>query len=265
MKLTDYTQANKAAWNASAEHHAKGTEWQALLDGFTNSDFSTLDATLTETLSAIPLEGKSVVQVGCNNGRELLSTFALGATCGLGIDVSDEFIGAAEQLNAVAKRDCDFLCSDIYALPETVRRDFDVALITIGVINWMPDPGQFFTTIASLINPGGSLVVYETHPILEVFDPHSDDPFKPVSSYFKKTPWVDTHPIVYDGAVHDEISPSYWFNHTLGTVVTSCVDGGLSIQALHEHPHSNREVDYDVYRNQEAQLPMCFTLVATKV
>jgi len=265
MKLNDYTQANKAAWNASAEHHAKGPEWKALLDGFKSRNFSTLDATLTESLSGLNLEGKSVVQIGCNNGRELLSTFALGATRCLGIDVSEQFIHAAEELNAVAQRDCDFLCSDIYALPKSTRNDFDVALITIGVINWMPELQRFFGAISSLLKPGGSLVIYETHPFLEVFDPHADEPFKPTISYFRDTPWVDTNPIVYDGAIHDGDSPWYWFNHSLGNIVTSCSDSGLSIKLLREHPHSNREVDYDIYRDQEAQLPMCYTLVATKL
>ncbi len=39
---------------------------------------------------------------------------------------------------------------------------------------------------------------------------------------------------------------------------------GLQIAHLQEYPHSNREELYDQYEHQAAQLPLCFTLTATK-
>lgn len=264
MKVSEYTQANRAAWNASAPHHRTGPVWDELVAGFEQPAFSVLDETLTHTLTEIDVNGKSVVQIGCNNGREVLSTCALGARNCLGIDVSEEFIDAAHKLNEIAGRECDFLCSDIYDLPADTRSDFDIVLITIGVINWMPDPQKFFEVVASLLKKDGSLLIYETHPFLEVFDPHSDEPFKPTISYFQKTPWVDSYPIVYDGSSHSEISPSYWFNHSLGTIVTACGQNNMFVTQLREYPHSNREVDYDIYRDQQAQLPLCYTLVASR-
>ena len=38
----------------------------------------------------------------------------------------------------------------------------------------------------------------------------------------------------------------------------------MQIVELTEFQHSNREVDYDIYTGNEAQLPLCYTLVATK-
>jgi hypothetical protein len=38
--------------------------------------------------------------------------------------------------------------ADIYALPASVRRDCDVALITVGVLNWMPDLPRFLREVA---------------------------------------------------------------------------------------------------------------------
>lgn len=37
---------------------------------------------------------------------------------------------------------------------------------------------------------------------------------------------------------------------------------GLRLQRLQEHPHLNREVEYAIYENQTAQMPLCYTLVA---
>jgi hypothetical protein len=52
--------------------------------------------------------------------------------------------------------------------------------------------------------------------------------------------------------------------HTLGEVVSACVSNGLQLQRLTEHPDLNREVDYAVYAQRVAQLPLSYTLVAQR-
>jgi len=262
MDRADYTKANAKAWNASAPFHNQGAEWDALVADFAKPDFSVLDSYITDALSRYDMSGKSVVQIGCHNGRELLSIDSLGAVDCLGIDISAANIEAARALNADANRGCEFLCTDIYNLPSDVREDFDLAFISIGVVGWMPEIADFFDAIARLLKPGGSVVIYETHPFLEMFDPHCDQPLLPAFSYFHKEPFVETEPIVYDGQQHEGDNPAYWFVHTLGEVVTACVNSGFRISNLEEFAHSNREVAYAVYENQPAQVPMCFILEA---
>lgn len=258
------TRANRDAWNASASHHETGAEWERLVDGFSRPGFSTFDETATDCLNEIGIAGKAVVQVCCNNGRELLSLFSLGMDRGLGIDQSEEFIAHAEALNTVAGTKCRFLCSDIYALPPETPQDFDLVLITIGAINWMPDLPRFFSVAAGLLKPGGQVMLYETHPYLEMFDPEATDPYRPTRSYFQREPDVDTAGIVYDGSTVEAVSESYWYIHRMGDVINGCIQAGLRIEKLEEYPHSNRETDYDIYENQAVQLPMCFILVARK-
>ncbi len=262
--LSEMTAANRAAWNASEPLHRAGPDWQRLLDRARAGNFSTLDKTLTQTLMALSPRGKRVVQIGCNNGRELLSVAALGAVPALGIDHSSAFFDQADELAAAAGISCRFLCADIYALPEDTPSDFDIALITIGVLSWMPDLARFLNVVTGLLAPGGRLVIYETHPFLEMFDPQSNDPFTPRISYFAEGPDIDDVAITYDGPTDAKAGVSYWFVHKLGDIVTACVEAGLTIDRLTEHPHSNREADFDIYCGREAQLPMCFTLVATK-
>ncbi len=263
-KISEYTTANQAAWNASAAAFEAGDEWQALLAQVGRKGFSVLDETLTNTLRELQPEGRRAVQIGCNNGRELLSLPALGMVPELGIDQADEFLQQACKLAAKAGSDCRFLCADIYDLPKGVPDDFDLGLITIGVLNWMPDLQRFFAVVAGLMKPGAPLVIYETHPMLEMFDPEVNDPFTPALSYFDKQPqsWEET--ITYDGSKGQAGPQSFWFFHTMGEIVTACVQAGLEIERLTEHPHSIREVDYDIYEGRDAQVPMCFTLVARK-
>jgi SAM-dependent methyltransferase len=256
--------SNRDAWNDSARHHKDTPEWQARLTAVGCSDFCCLDDTLRGLLEQVGVDGKDVVQLGCNNGRESLSLFALGARSVTGVDQSEAFLDQARELASRSPHAPEFIEADIHHLPTELHGRFDVALITIGVLNWMPDIAEFFRHVAQTLKPGGSLVVYETHPFLEMFDPESNDPYRPDSSYFRSEPFVQDQPIVYEGKIEQQAATSYWFVHTLGEIFTGAIKAGLQISHFKEYPHSNREELYDRYEQQTAQLPLCFTLVAQK-
>jgi len=256
-----FTQANKAAWDASAPLHAQGSGWDELLRAAGQPGFSVLDNCLTATLTALGVAGRRAVQIGCNNARELLSLASLGACPALGIDQSAAFLAQAARLAAATGLNPRLIDADVYDLPDDVGR-YDLVLITIGVLNWMPDLERFFHIVRGLMNPGALLVIYETHPILEVFDPHGPTPLVPVLSYFDKIPVRVDDLITYDGSDGGVGETGYWFVHTLGEIVTACAHSGMQLQRLEEHPHHNREVDYDIYEHQAAQMPLSYTLVA---
>lgn len=256
--------SNRDAWNESAKHHKDTAHWHTMLRSVGQADFSCLDATLTAALLQVGVAGKDVVQLGCNNGRESLSLFALGARSVVGVDQSDAFLGQARELNSVSPHNAEFIEADIHHLPQALQARFDVALITIGVLNWMPDIRLFLAHVASTLKVGGSLVVYETHPFLEMFDPKTDEPFALQTSYFRQEPFVEDEAIVYEGRAPSKAPTSYWFVHTVGDIVSAAIDAGLQITHLKEYPHSNREDVYDIYEEQSAQLPMCYTLTARK-
>lgn len=256
-----YTDANKAAWNASAHLHGQGRSWDDLLLAAGQPGFSVLDDCLTATLTDLGVAGQSAVQIGCNNARELLSLASLGAIPSLGIDQSAEFLAQGAKLAARAKLHPRLLEANVYELPSDAGQH-DLALITIGVINWMPDLQGFFQAVRGLVRTGGHVVIYETHPVLEVFNPDGVNPFLPETSYFDKSPVKVEKAITYDGSDGGVGETGYWFVHTLGDIVTACVKAGFQIQRLEEHPHLNREEDYAIYENRPAQLPLCYTLVA---
>lgn len=262
--LHHITKANRAAWDASAPHHGLGQDWASLLAAAGQPGFSTFDPCLSATLRSLDIAGKTAVQIGCNNGRELLSLVQFGARPALGIDQSSGFLEQAALLAHTARSDCRLLCADIYDLPANTPRNHDLAFITIGVLNWMPDLPQFFDIIAGLLAPGGQLLIYETHPILDMYDPGSKTPLAPVRSYFQTEPQVFDDLITYDGSDAGKGVRSYWFGHPLGAIVTAIAQAGLRVEQLTEHPHSNREVDYDQYQHQTAQLPLSYTLIARK-
>lgn len=255
---------NKDAWDQSADLHKTTDTWNALLTAVADPTFSCLDLTLTVLLQSIGVAGKDVVQLCCNNGRESLSLLALGARSVVGVDQSRAFLLQARELIEHSPHHVEFIESDIHHLPERLHERFDIALVTIGVLGWMPDVALFMRHVASTLKPGGSLVMYETHPFLEVFDPRAQYPMLPASSYFQREPFVLQESIVYEGEAKMAGPTSYWFVHTLGEVINAAVGANLQISHLREYAHSNREEIYDQYEHQPAQLPLCFTLTATK-
>lgn len=256
--------SNKHAWDESAQLHKDTDNWKNLLRSAADPGFSRLDPTITALLQEVGVAGKDVVQLCCNNGRECLSLFSLGARSVVGVDQSRAFLQQAQELAEVSPHSPEFIEADIHHLPERLHGRFDVALVTIGVLGWMPDVALFMRHVASTLKPGGTLVMYETHPFLEVFDPHASNPLLPASSYFQRDPFVLQESIVYEGLSEVAGPTSYWFVHTMGSLVSGAIAAGLQIGHLQEYPHSNREELYDQYEHQPAQLPLCFTLTATK-
>ena len=261
--ITSFTAANKAAWNASAALHGQGTEWDSLLAQAALPGFSVLDQELTETIRSLGLEGKAAAQVGCNNARELLSLASLNILPSAGIDQSGAFLEQGRLLAKAAGLEPRLIEADIYDLPSDLGT-FDLVLITIGVLNWMPDLDGFFRAVSKLLGPGGHLVIYETHPVMEMFEPDSDTPHELVTSYFRKEPIKEDGLISYDGVDHGSGETGYWFIHTLGRIVTSCAAAGLAITSLKEFGYSIREPEYDLYEGREAQIPMSYLLQARK-
>ena len=129
---------NKDAWDQSAGLHKTTETWNALLNSVASADFSCLDPTITGLLQDLGVAGKDVVQLCCNNGRESLSLFGLGARSVVGVDQSPAFLEQARELGRVSPHHPEFIESDIHHLPQSLHGRFDIALVTIGVLVWMP-------------------------------------------------------------------------------------------------------------------------------
>lgn len=176
--LEHAVESNRRAWDASADSHLRGSGWQELSLAVQETGFSCLDETLAGVLRNLDLAGKAAVQVGCNNGREVLSLYAFGVARAVGIDQSAAFLAQARQLAERSPHQPRFVEANAYELPAELNGQFDLLLITIGVLNWMPDIARFFASVSGLLKPGGQLAIYETHPFLEMLEPESEQPFE---------------------------------------------------------------------------------------
>ena len=135
MSTPNIPAANSDLWDASTIHHEQSQQRSKLASELTEKTYAVLDYILTDRLILAVVNNAKLVQVGFNNGREPLSTFALGAQSGLGLSQSVEFSQQAKTLQAISGHSYQFLCSDVYALPNDNAQGFDIGLITIGVLS----------------------------------------------------------------------------------------------------------------------------------
>lgn len=269
MKREDYTEANRVAWNEAAPVHAR-RNFERLRREFARPGFSCLDPIETAILRGFGLEGKSVVQICCNNGRELLSIKNLGAARCVGFDISDAFIDEARALAKAGSIDCTFVRSDVYAIPAEYDASFDVGYVSVGVLTWMPDLPAFFAVVARLLKPGARLLVYELHPTAEMFEaatgsalPPGSSPPAPRYSYFDRAAMEDTTGLDYYGGTTYEAKPTFSFHHTLSDVFEACLGAGFAIRSFREYGHDIANI-FARYADMDVRLPLCYSLVAER-
>jgi ubiquinone/menaquinone biosynthesis C-methylase UbiE len=266
MNNTDFTEANRAAWNETAPIHA-AQNLKRLLENFRTPGFSCLETLEIERLQALNLEGKAVAQLCCNNGRELISVknvFKTGRS--VGFDISEEFLTQAVALNTAANQDVEFVRVSVLEIPESFNAQFDLVYITIGALGWLPDLNVFLSTIARLLKPGGNVLIYEMHPMLDMFDNDENAKLNPLEvkhSYFKTTPYLETGGLDYYSGTNYESKTMYWFHYKLSDLIGGLIRNGLQITAFDEF-------DYDisaVFAHLDAleiKPPMCYILEAQK-
>lgn len=267
MDIDDYAERNRQAWNQVAPIHRENRKTD-LREAVRAADFSTLDQTERAVLASLPVKGKAVAQVCCNNGRELVSLLKYGAATGVGFDIADEFVKEGTELAEAAGVDCRFVRTNAYDIGAEYDGRFDLVYITIGALCWFDDMPRFFEVIARILRPGGRVFVYEVHPFLDLLalpneEPHdAERPLNVVYSYFKTDPFVDNNGLDYIGGTAYEAKTTYAFPHTLGEIFAALLDNGLALRHF-------REYDHDIsnefkYLEKHRMLPLCYTLVAQK-
>ncbi len=100
-----------------------------------------------------------------------------------GVDISDTAIAFAQQLSTDSGIPATFIRSDVYdwfAQAAQQGQTFDVVFSSYGAIVWLSDIAAWAKGVASVLKPGGKVVVLDFHPYPMIFDWD----WKPKHSYF---------------------------------------------------------------------------------
>ncbi|WP_093090526.1 class I SAM-dependent methyltransferase [Shimia aestuarii] len=251
---------NLEAWEQVAPIHARHNQ-DNLLKAFSDPGFTLLDDVAIGVLKALEVADKDVAQVCCNNGRELICIERLGAANCVGFDGAEGFVEQGRELANAAGSQARFVCCEAHAFPPEYHGTFDIVLITIGVLSWMPDIDRFMASVTRLLRPGGALFIYEHHPILFMFEP--GPPKGPIVwelSYFDKSPYLEKDGLDYYGGESYDAKPATSFSHTMAEIIMSGVKSGLRVEDFTEYPTHISNTWYNL-ESAELGLPMSYTLV----
>ncbi|WP_066217873.1 class I SAM-dependent methyltransferase [Formosa haliotis] len=263
-KTTNYKAVNKAAWNAKTEVHLESAFYD--LKGFM-AGTSSLNPIELELLGDI--RGKKILHLQCHFGQDTLTLARMGAEV-TGVDLSDVAISKARTLAETLELEAQFICCDVYDLPNHLNDCFDIVFTSYGTIGWLPDLDPWAQLISTYLKPKGEFIFVEFHPVVWMFN----DAFNDITySYFNNEAIVEMETGSYADTSANITHESVTWNHSLAEVFTSLLQQNLNLESFQEFDYSpyncfNNTVQMDTKRFQiaglESKIPMVYALKALK-
>ncbi len=260
----NYIEVNKQSWNNKTEVHLNSNFYD--VDGFLKgaSSLNSIEGNLLEEIS-----GKSILHLQCHFGLDTISLSRLGAHV-TGVDLSDMAIENARKLSIKTNTNTNFICCDIYDLPQHLHQQFDIVFTSYGTIGWLPDLDKWGNIISIFLKPNGKLVFVEFHPVVWMFD----DNFEKIGyNYFNTGPIIETE----NGTYADRSAPItqeyVCWNHGISEVLNSLIKNGLEINSFDEFDYSpyncfRGAVEFETRKfrieHLDNKIPMVYAVVATK-
>ena len=238
----EFTEKNREAWNEALLYHQKARKnW--LYDGFKNPDFTTFnrdgDDILIKNINDINLKDKTIAQLPCNNGRELLSLMKFGAKKGIGFDISDTAILEAEKLKSISNLNVDFYRSNILEIDDTFNNTIDFIYISEGSLLWFTSLNDYFKIISKLLKQDGKILIYEMHPFAYFFQLSNELEEAPTLdnfvSYFDKEPYSSKNGLDYIGGIKYEAKECFSYMHKISDIINSIINNGIEIEKIEEY------------------------------
>ncbi|RLD65553.1 MAG: SAM-dependent methyltransferase [Bacteroidetes bacterium] len=260
----DYIDKNRDSWNKKTEYHI-------------NSDFYDMRGFMKGKTSLNQIElallgdikNKSLLHLQCHFGQDTLSLARMGAKV-TGIDLSDKAIESAIKINNQLQLEAEFICCDIYDLPNSLNKRFDIVFTSYGTIGWLPDMDKWAKIVSSFLKPEGKFVFAEFHPVVWMFD---DNFSKIAYNYFNDGPIEET----FTGTYADKDAPieqeTVFWNHGMSEVINSLITSGLEIKKLNEYDYSpyncfnqTKKIAERKFRIKHLgnNIPMVYAVVASK-
>jgi len=265
MKTEDYIEINKKTWNNKTEVHVTSNFYdnESFLHG--KSTLKDIELKLLGDIS-----GKKILHLQCHFGQDTMTFSRMGAKA-TGVDLSDKAIEKAKEFNAQLGLDAQFICCDLYDLPNHLDEQFDIVFTSYGTIGWLPDLNKWAKVVSKFLKPGGRFIMAEFHPVVWMFD----NDFKEIFyNYFNVTPIIEEETGTYADKNAPLEAKTITWNHPTSEVLNALISNGLEINSFNEYDYSpyncfnqTEEFEPNKFRikHLENKIPMVFSIKATKV
>jgi SAM-dependent methyltransferase len=271
---TEYFAANKHLWNQRTAVHKDSSFYN--LAGFKAGENVLTPIELNELGD---VKGKKMLHLQCHFGMDSLNWARLGADV-TGVDLSDEAIKEAKQLNDELKMDAKFICCNVYDLhPQNTESKippleggeaFDIVFTSYGTIGWLPDLDKWAGLIAHYLKPGGIFYMADFHPVVWMFD----DEFTHIQYYYENREVIVTENYgTYTDRKADIKGKEYGWNHSTSELLNALINAGLKIEQFNEfmyspYPNFTNSVETSTgkwqIKGMEGKIPMVYSIRAVK-
>ncbi|NGM63715.1 class I SAM-dependent methyltransferase [Sphingobacterium sp. SGR-19] len=262
--VQNYLEINRQSWNNRIETHLQSEFYD--LNSFLEGKTSLNDIEL-KLLGDI--KGKRILHLQCHFGQDSISLSRLGAEV-TGVDLADKAIQRATKIAQDTNSNANFICCDIYDLPNHLDKQFDIVFTSYGVIGWLPDLDKWAKIISKFLRPGGKFVFVEFHPVVWMFDENFE---KIAYNYSNSGAIVESENGTYADKTASISQENVTWNHSLSEVITSLIKNGVEINSFDEYDYSpyncfNKTIEIapNKYRiaHLDNKIPMLYSIVATK-
>ncbi|MBD1421464.1 class I SAM-dependent methyltransferase [Sphingobacterium chuzhouense] len=260
----NYLEINRQSWNNRIETHLQSEFYD--LDSFLGGKTSLNDVEL-KLLGDI--NGKHILHLQCHFGQDTISLTRLGAEV-TGVDLADKAIQSAKKIEKDTNSNADFICCDIYDLPNHLDKQFDIVFTSYGVIGWLPDLDKWAKIISKFLRPGGKFVFVEFHPIVWMFDENFE---KIAYNYSNSGAIIESENGTYANKTASISQENVTWNHSLSEVINSLIKNEVEINSFDEYDFSpyncfNKTIEFapNKYRisHLDNKIPMLYSITATK-
>jgi len=265
MDGEQYLEINKQLWNERTGIHYTSAFYNVAEFLHTKNSLNPIELELIGDI-----KGRSVLHLQCHFGMDTLRLAHLGAHV-TGIDLSDEAISKANVLKEQTQLGAEFICCNVYDVPQHINQTFDLVFTSYGTIGWLPDLERWASVVNKMLKPGGSFLLVEFHPVLWMFDA---DIKNIAYAYFNNGRIIEEEKGTYANrdATMENIKSITW-NHGLSEVMSALMHAGLKIELFREYDYS----PYNIFSNGvetakgkfhveglEGKLPLVYALKAVK-
>jgi ubiquinone/menaquinone biosynthesis C-methylase UbiE len=215
------------------------------------------------------VNGKSLLHLQCHFGMDTMSLSRLGAKC-VGVDLSDEAIKLAKEVNDELKLDAEFINCNVYDLKDHLDKKFDIVFTSYGTIGWLPDLKKWAEIVSHFLKPGGIFYIVDFHPALWMMD----EDFQYIKYNYFNTEVIKEET---DGTYSDRDAPirtiNYGWNHPFSEILNYLIQQNMRIVHLNEFPYSPYNCFNDLEQGDDGmwrikgmneKLPMLYSIKAVK-
>ncbi|MFC2452399.1 MAG: class I SAM-dependent methyltransferase [Tannerella forsythia] len=258
----DFIEINQSSWNQRTQEHFESDFYnvKSFLEG--KSSLNSLEIGLLGDV-----KDKKILHLQCHFGMDTISLARMGAKV-TGVDLSDKSIEKAKYLADVTNCEADFICCNIFDLPNHLKTTFDIVFTSYGVINWYPDLNKWGEIVNHYLNEYGKFVMVEFHPVLWMFDTNFE---KIESAYSRNDPFITISETYTNSNKKGSYKEITW-NHGLSKIFQGLLCNDLQITNFEEYDYSpfnlfgNMTEENGKFRvaNMEHLLPILFSIEAKK-